>query len=250
VTADLPSRISAAIGHGLWYAQSDPDSVQSEATKAVLAVVQPIAVDRDRLVGELEDAAHRTNVQRTRAEQAEAERDQYAVGIPLICADDRHEAKVRGLEAERDRLTALADARHRVIERMARDAFPTEGVVERVREWLNEWGQRLPDGACHTLDQALNHRPARRRSEPTPTVTNHTYEGEPGHGQPCQAEAFGDTCGAAWEQHEIRPAVAAKCSQDEGFCDVHGYHRHAPAWTTPDNPLTSTNTVDNPKEQS
>ena len=35
-------------------------------------------------------------------------------------------------------------------------------------------------------------------------VTNHTYEGAPGSGNPCQAEAFGETCGAAWEQHEMR----------------------------------------------
>jgi hypothetical protein len=34
-----------------------------------------------------------------RAEKAEAERDQFAAGLPLVCSDDRHAAKIRGLEA-------------------------------------------------------------------------------------------------------------------------------------------------------
>lgn len=37
-------------------------------------------------------------------EKAQAERDQFAAGAPLICSDERHEAKVRGLEAELARL--------------------------------------------------------------------------------------------------------------------------------------------------
>lgn len=35
-------------------------------------------------------------------------------------------------------------------------------------------------------------------------VTDHTFEGEPGPGRLCQTERFGQTCGAAWEQHEMR----------------------------------------------
>jgi len=42
---------------------------------------------------------------------------------------------------------------------------------------------------------------------PKQTVTNHTYEGTPAAGKPCQAEAFGETCGAPWEQHEMRPTA-------------------------------------------
>lgn len=41
-----------------------------------------------------------------KAEAAEAERDRAMAGVPLICSDDRHQAKVRGLEAERDQLRA------------------------------------------------------------------------------------------------------------------------------------------------
>jgi hypothetical protein len=48
------------------------------------------------------------------------------------------------------------------------------------------------------LDQ-LQGQPAQLR------VTDHTYEGTPG-GQ-CAAERFGETCGAPWEQHELRECV-------------------------------------------
>lgn len=40
---------------------------------------------------------------------AEAERDRFAAGVPLICADDRHEAKVRGLEAQIAAFRTLAE---------------------------------------------------------------------------------------------------------------------------------------------
>jgi hypothetical protein len=44
------------------------------------------------------------------AEQTtERERDRLAAGVPLVCSDERHDAKVRGLEAERDRLTRQRD---------------------------------------------------------------------------------------------------------------------------------------------
>jgi hypothetical protein len=47
----------------------------------------------------------------------------------------------------------------------------------------------------------LRSQPARLR------VTNHTYEGTPGPGNPCAATLFGETCRAAWEQHELRDCV-------------------------------------------
>lgn len=47
------------------------------------------------------DAQVRRQRDKAREELAEAtaERDQFAAGVPLICCDERHEAKVRGLEA-------------------------------------------------------------------------------------------------------------------------------------------------------
>ncbi|MGW2813321.1 hypothetical protein [Streptomyces sp. NPDC001415] len=38
-----------------------------------------------------------------------AELDRLAASVPLVCASDRHAAKVRGLEAERDRLRTTLD---------------------------------------------------------------------------------------------------------------------------------------------
>ncbi len=64
---------------------------------------------------------------RERAEKAEAERDGYAARVPLICSDERHEAKVRGLEAEIQRLASelqaatLAPGPHTPRESCARD---------------------------------------------------------------------------------------------------------------------------------
>lgn len=47
---------------------------------------------------------------RDHAKQAEAERDEYAARMPLICCSERHAAKVRGLEARASRALALLDS--------------------------------------------------------------------------------------------------------------------------------------------
>ncbi|MBM9510054.1 hypothetical protein [Actinacidiphila acididurans] len=64
-----------------------------------------------------------------RAEQAET----APAGIPLICSDERHQAKVAALEAEVQRLAELVEAQRAVIERQAREALPA-----------TEPGQRRP----------------------------------------------------------------------------------------------------------
>jgi hypothetical protein len=44
----------------------------------------------------------------------------------------------------------------------------------------------------------------KRPPQPITAITNHTFEGQPGTGQRCKADLFGETCGATWEQHEPR----------------------------------------------
>jgi hypothetical protein len=172
----------------------------------------------------------------------------------LAWLDHEHCPRAESEQQQIARLAALAEARQHVIERMAREALHADGAVERVREWLDEWGPRLPDGACHTLDQALNRGPARRRSGPA-AVTDHTYEGEPSPGRLCQTERFGQTCGAPWEQHRLRddcqhrdPKRLGARSGDLALVCACGAEVFPGLRTTPDNPLTSTNTTDNPEE--
>jgi hypothetical protein len=97
---------------------------------------------------------------------------------------------------------------------------------------------------------------------PSPAITSHTYEGDPG--QLCQAEAFGETCEAAREQHEMRNCQHSDTWFDRTVCPEPCGAMHdrcttcgetvnpcaLDARTTVDNPLTSTNTVDNPRGQS
>jgi hypothetical protein len=68
-----------------------------------------------------------------RAATAEAVRDQFAVGLPLVCSDARHEAKIRGLEQ-------LLTAGQKTVEhwegaytREVAAHGKTEGAVSRVR---------------------------------------------------------------------------------------------------------------------
>lgn len=48
---------------------------------------------------------------RCKLDRAEAERDRLAAGLPLICSDDRHRARVRGLEAQLAELRAGAEVK-------------------------------------------------------------------------------------------------------------------------------------------
>jgi hypothetical protein len=156
----------------------------------------------------------------------------------LAWLNHQHCPRVESEQQQIKRLTALAEARQRVIERMARESLQAESTVQRVRDECHlivaeVYGQHDEDddGMREAVRRILNvvdgpnSQPASRqrhagRSDPVaaveqriaalrssksqPTVTNHAYEGMPGHGQPCQAEAFGETCGAPWEQHEMR----------------------------------------------
>ena len=130
------------------------------------------------------------------------------------------------LRTERDRLAALAEARHRVINRLARESSSAEAAVEGVRDWLSQWGPKLPDGACHTLDQVLDGPPDRS----TAAAIDETYCYEPpncqcGHG----AEYHGPEAGCI----ECRCSLAmARAVQADG------------ERTTPNNPPASSDTVD------
>ena len=78
------------------------------------------------LIGKLNDAL-------ARVATAEAERDQFAVGLPLVCSDGRHEAKIRGLE---QLLTAGQKATEHWEGAYTREVSAhgkTEGAVSRVR---------------------------------------------------------------------------------------------------------------------
>jgi hypothetical protein len=80
-----------------------PATVQilDAAKRADFQATQRLAgleADGGRLARIIDDLSEKNSRLRQRAEKAEAERDQYAAGIPLICCDERHAAKVRGLE--------------------------------------------------------------------------------------------------------------------------------------------------------
>lgn len=70
---------------------------------------------------------------------------------------------------------------------------------------LDDWfpalvaAQRERDRLAAELEQL---RPTGRR------ITSHAFEGTPGSGSRCKAEAFGETCGGLWERHEMRPDPA------------------------------------------
>lgn len=67
---ELADRIVAALNHGLWFAEADPDSVLPETVNAVLAAVQP---ELDRLRGELDENVGVMRALRRQRDQAEAE---------------------------------------------------------------------------------------------------------------------------------------------------------------------------------
>ena len=88
----------------------------------------------------------------------------------------------------------------------------------------------------------LTARVAELEQDQAAAVTSHTFEGE--LGQPCHAGAFGEFCGAAWEQHQMRLDDSRLLEVADPKVKV----ETSSAWTTPDNPPTSTNAVDNPRE--
>jgi hypothetical protein len=96
-------------------------------------------------------------------------------GAPAPVDEQEQIAK---LEAERDQLAAaVTNAR-----------YVAEVIEANGLHWAADSIRRALDG---TLGSAALFR-----------VTDHTYEGTPS-GQ-CEAERFGRTCDATWEQHELR----------------------------------------------
>jgi DNA repair exonuclease SbcCD ATPase subunit len=97
-----------------------------------------------------------------RAEKAEAERDQFAAGVPLVCCDERHEAKVRGLE---QLLTAGQKATEYWEGAYTREVAAhgrTEGALNRVRAQCERWRQmpdrkRAAEEMLAELDRAGDH---------------------------------------------------------------------------------------------
>jgi hypothetical protein len=81
-----------------------------------------LKAERDRLETDLGQARQRIEQLLQRAENAETARDQLAVGVPLVCSDERHASKVRGLE------TQLAELQN-----------------EEAGDWMNEmlWARKL-----------------------------------------------------------------------------------------------------------
>lgn len=63
---------------------------------------------------------------RAQLAEAQAELDRLAAGTPLICCDERHEAKVRGLEAML-RATEARIAAVRALHQPYRSVYDTDG---------------------------------------------------------------------------------------------------------------------------
>lgn len=96
----------------------------------VMAVVQPELDRRDRDLAVAGDAF----------KQLAADRDQYAARVPLVCSDERHTAKVRGLEAriekaetDRDFARRSADTRGRAMDEQQLHLRESEETVGRWR---------------------------------------------------------------------------------------------------------------------
>ena len=112
---DLRTRIAKAITADA----EKPPHLRVGVIDAMLAVVQPeldrltvnqFASSPGWLAADRDSWQMLADVANERAQKAEAERDQYAARVPLVCSDERHDAKVRGLEVEVQRFTAELQA--------------------------------------------------------------------------------------------------------------------------------------------
>ncbi|PBC71548.1 hypothetical protein BX265_6158 [Streptomyces sp. TLI_235] len=76
--------------------------------------------------------------------QLQAERDQLAAGVPLVCSDERHQAKVAGLESA---LAALHEGE---------EPYEDERVAPNPGQWIWNWNRSTPaerlSMAAHRLD--------------------------------------------------------------------------------------------------
>lgn len=99
------------------------------------------------------------------------------------------------------------------------DRHIEDGNMENDRTWARVRSAEAERDRLRARVAELEQRPA--------TVTSHTYDGAPDPGGPCQAEAFGETCGAAWEQHEMRNDSDAPeqglAYSDEPSLDLNNY---------------------------
>jgi hypothetical protein len=121
------------------------------------------------------------------------------------------EARAQQAEAERDRLAArVAELENaitwettclncaRILDSCYTEtvrAEKAEAAVQRVREWLDQWGPRLPDGACSALDQAISG----------------DCPGE-GNGCNCPCEGCKHNCAA----HHLRPPATTRTANNPG----------------------------------
>lgn len=102
-------RRAEAYSNDIWQVTAERDDAREQLTHALAIAAGKIAREPAviRVEGPALEATLTTIAVRTaeeRADKAEAERDRAMAGVPLICSDERHQAKVRGLEAELDRL--------------------------------------------------------------------------------------------------------------------------------------------------
>jgi hypothetical protein len=148
-----------------------------------------------------------------RIRELEAERDQFAAGVALICCDERHDAKVRGLEAQLVISRAAAGERADILEG-ARDLLESAGHN-------GAHGDDWPD-----INPSLEALIAERD----------------------QLRAGMEAVWTRWflNAHDgltFREAMTGLATDVRAVLD--GKPMNA-GRTTPDNPLTSTNGVDNP----
>lgn len=243
MTDDLRARIEAALG--LHPAIRNGQTIP--LTNAVMEIVQLVAArlaEQENAINwetsclscaRILDSCH---AETTRAEQAEAERDRlrwelrdaeaqrdplvvneasdsYLIGRQVASAGMYNTVLRRAMKAE-----AEWDGRREV------ERSHAEAAIQRVRDWLSQWGPQLPDGACHTLDQALDGPPDRS----TAAAIDETYRYEPPN---CQ-------CGHGAEYH----GPEAGCIECRCALTLIKAAQPVDERTTPNNPPTSSDTVD------
>ncbi|MFC1420768.1 hypothetical protein [Streptacidiphilus cavernicola] len=109
--ADITGPVDAIADVMLGIVQHDLDSLEQQAANA-----RAVARDANQ-----------------RAETAQAERDRAMASVPLVCSDDRHQAKVRGLEAELAALREERDEDTRVMQALRRQRDEAEQQLDFLR---------------------------------------------------------------------------------------------------------------------
>jgi len=119
---------------------------------------------------------------------------------PYGCASPYPTPTFNTNEPIEQQVEALVGYYHQAAPHMLEDHLGNEhlGVTKRTEAAA----QALFD-ACGP-ERAVELGNPKRPPQPITAITNHTFEGQPGTGQRCKADLFGETCGATWEQHEPR----------------------------------------------